>query len=147
MLHAKINNTGGILSYSQTASLPWWLQNCAKRNRAVHRTSSHATEMNHSQFSWLIEFLILCRCTRFLRPKQDNKQTFRTLWRMIHWHGNKILAIYDTVHDPNECPHCKESFRYLHCVEQKTAVCPPHDIYPVTTATVLASKRNSVGLL
>jgi len=63
--------TDGILIHCQTDNLPWWLLTRAKRNPAVHRMSSHATEVNHSQFSWLIEFLILCRIAHaFLHPKQ-----------------------------------------------------------------------------
>ena len=71
------NNTDGILSHSQTDILPWRLLTRAKRNHTVHRMSSHATEVNHSQFSWLIECLILCRNAHtFLRPKQDNTWNF-----------------------------------------------------------------------
>jgi len=67
------NNTDGILSHIQTDILPWWLPTRAKRNHAVHCMLSHATNVNHSQFSWLIEFLILCRNAHaFLHPKQDN---------------------------------------------------------------------------
>ena len=41
----------------------------------------------------------------------------------------------------------RTNFRYLCCVEQTRAVYRPHHIYPQTTATVLASERNSVDFL
>jgi hypothetical protein len=86
------------------------------------------------------------------------RQTFLTLWCMIHRHGdyylvfrNTVLPIHDTVHDSNECLQYNEttrtSFRYLCCREQTTAVCRPHHIYPQRAATVFASEHKSVDFL
>jgi hypothetical protein len=125
----------------------------AKRNHALHRMLCHDTEMNHSQFSWLIEFLILCRNAHaFLHPEQANTSNLphtveydSPTRRQLSFFRNTGLPIYHTVHDSTEI--IGTSFQYLCYMEQITEVWRPHDIYQQATATVLASELNSVDFL